>query len=126
MNNKCHFIDCTVITKSAYYCSRHAAEVKRIERRGVAKYILGGKCVSCGSKKRLEFDHIDPATKLFNISECHAKSWESFMDEVGKCQLLCRWCHVEKSISEKPEQTWDTRQSGGLDIDIDAINRIKF
>lgn len=124
--SKCNMTDCTVGTKSAYYCARHAAEVKRIERRGVAKYLLGGKCVECGSKKRLEFDHIDPSTKKFNISECGGRTFDSFINEVSKCQLLCRACHIEKSIKEKPELTWDTRQSSGLDIDIDAINRIKF
>lgn len=124
--SKCNMTDCTVETKSAYYCARHAAEVKRIERRGVAKYLLGGKCVGCGSKKRLEFDHIDPSTKMFNISESAGRTMESFLEEVDKCQLLCHPCHVEKSVGERVEQTWDTRQSGGLDIDIDAINRIKF
>lgn len=118
--------DCTVQTKGAYYCARHAVEVKRIERKGIAKYILGGKCVSCGSKKRLEFDHIDSSTKEFNISECGGRTFDSFINEVSKCQLLCHACHVEKSIKEKPIQTWDTRATGNLDIDIDAINRIKF
>jgi len=119
-------LDCTSETKSAYYCSRHAVEVKRIERRGIAKYILGGCCKKCGSTKRLEFDHIDPSTKLFNISECGGRTMESFLDEVNKCQLLCHPCHIEKSISEKPEITWDTRRTGDVDIDLDAINRIKF
>ena len=124
--SKCNMTDCTVKTKSAYYCARHAVEVKRIERKAVAKYILGGVCVACGTKKRLEFDHVDPSTKSFNISECAGRTWESFMEEVGKCQLLCRPCHIEKSIAERESQTWSTRQSGSVDIDMDAINRIKF
>jgi hypothetical protein len=28
---------------------------------------LGGECVVCGTKEELEFDHVDPATKLFTI-----------------------------------------------------------
>lgn len=118
--------DCIVETKSAYYCARHAVEIKRIERKAIAKYILGGKCIKCGTKKRLEFDHIDPSTKLFNISECGGRTWKSFITEVEKCQLLCRPCHIEKSISDRGDITWDTRRTGDLDIDIEAINRIKW
>lgn len=124
--SKCNFLDCTKVNKSAYYCSRHAKEVKRIERKGVARYLLGGVCVSCGSTKRLEFDHIDPSTKLFNISECAGRPMQVFLDEVAKCQLLCSSCHTDKSILDRPEQTWNTRGTGHIDIDLEAINRMRF
>ena len=58
---------------------------------------LGGKCVQCGSTKALEFDHIDPKTKSFNISAGYNKPKEILEKELSKCQLLCNKCHIEKS-----------------------------
>jgi len=58
---------------------------------------LGGKCVECGITEALEFDHIDPSTKLFNIAAGYNKPKEILLAEVEKCQLLCNKCHIEKS-----------------------------
>lgn len=61
---------------------------------------LGGCCVVCGSTEQLQCDHIDPKTKLFNISLiCHDPeiTLEEFWLEVEKCQLLCQPHHSDKS-----------------------------
>ena len=58
---------------------------------------LGGKCVECGSTEALEFDHIDPALKSFNISAGYHKPKEILENELAKCQILCNKCHIEKS-----------------------------
>lgn len=60
----------------------------------------GGRCVVCGSVDKLEFDHIDPSTKLFDISGGATRKMEVLLEEVDKCQLLCRGCHIEKSSNE--------------------------
>ena len=58
---------------------------------------LGGKCAECGSTEALEFDHIDPASKSFNISAGYHKPKEVLENELAKCQILCNKCHIEKS-----------------------------
>jgi hypothetical protein len=58
---------------------------------------LGGKCVECGCTETLQFDHIDPSTKSFNISAGYLKPKEVLEEELSKCQLLCNKCHIEKS-----------------------------
>jgi hypothetical protein len=58
---------------------------------------MGGKCVQCGSTKALEFDHINPKTKSFNISAGYNKPKEILEKELSKCQLLCNKCHIEKT-----------------------------
>jgi 5-methylcytosine-specific restriction endonuclease McrA len=67
-----------------------------------AKYInlLGGKCAVCSTKEGLEFDHKDPKTKEFTISKLMNYSEEKVLDEVRKCQLLCKACHLAKSQKE--------------------------
>jgi len=58
---------------------------------------LGGKCVECGTTHLLEFDHIDPLTKSFTIAQKMTANIEVLYKEVDKCQLLCRYCHYEKT-----------------------------
>lgn len=65
-----------------------------------ARVTLGGCCARCGTQERLEFDHIDPATKRQKVTRMHTYSDVAFWAEVAKCQLLCRPCHVDKSVQE--------------------------
>lgn len=75
---------------------------RRYERRKQAAIEqLGGQCAHCGSKLDLEFDHIDPRTKSFSISDRLAGVAESALQaELAKCQLLCHPCHVDKTRLE--------------------------
>ena len=36
---------------------------------------LGARCVTCGVPDALDFDHIDPATKVIEISNAIARCW---------------------------------------------------
>ena len=51
----------------------------------------------CFSDGPLEFDHIDPSTKLFNISSGRCVSYDRLVAEVKKCQLLCVKHHKDKT-----------------------------
>lgn len=57
---------------------------------------LGGCCVGCGSLEKLEFDHIDPSTKIKAIAKMSSASERVFQEELEKCQLLCYACHLAK------------------------------
>jgi hypothetical protein len=65
-----------------------------------ARARLGGRCVVCGSEDDLEMDHIDPATKLFTVSNGCSRPSSEFWAEVEKCQLLCSSHHAEKTARE--------------------------
>lgn len=78
---------------------------KRKERRRVFLALLGGKCVHCGTKENLQFDHIDPKTKSFNIPHYYNGDYNMVVDEVKKCQLLCAPCHAAKTRAN-----WDFSQ----------------
>lgn len=71
------------------------------ERRAYSIEKLGGKCVRCGSTKRLELDHINKEDKSFNITQHWSYSLEIYDKELAKCQLLCHDCHVKKSFEAK-------------------------
>lgn len=61
---------------------------------------LGGKCIKCESTDDLEFDHIDPESKTFDIGSIMRRDIEVVLKELSKCQLLCTECHFQKTVSE--------------------------
>jgi len=85
-----------------YTKEQHAAYEAERYRRIKAEWTerLGGACVVCGSVENLEFDHIDPELKSFNVSRLWSVSKEKRDAEIEKCQLLCKEHHLEKSIRE--------------------------
>lgn len=53
-----------------------------------------GPCIDCGSWQRLEFDHVDPETKLDSVSSLFLSKKRDA--ELAKCVVRCRPCHVRK------------------------------
>ena len=76
---------------------------KKLEYMKRYKLFVG--CAFCGYKKHyaaLEFDHINPDTKLGTLSQVY-KGWgmKKLKDEIRKCQVLCANCHRVKTMEEK-------------------------
>lgn len=86
-------------------CSRNKLQNKKYnEFKSLAVNYKGGKCINCGYNrciKALEFHHLDPRAKEFNISTI--LSWRKYTNrsedelkkELDKCVLLCANCHRE-------------------------------
>jgi 5-methylcytosine-specific restriction endonuclease McrA len=68
-----------------------------VKRRAAAIAHLGGKCLVCGTTEGLEFDHVDPTTKIMTVARAASRSEEFFWNEVNKCQLLCKAHHLIKT-----------------------------
>ena len=61
---------------------------------------MGGACAICNYSRcdeALEFHHLDPAQKDFGLGSARGniKNWNSLVEEVKKCVLLCSNCHRE-------------------------------
>ncbi len=97
-------------TKEEYNAYMRDYMLRRYHRRRKeAIEHLGGKCVRCGSQDGLEFDHIDPETKLFDIARRMAGVAETkFWEEINKCQLLCATHHQEKTLQDNGQQSAKT------------------
>lgn len=58
-------------------------------------------CLHCGYKSHavaLDFDHLNPSEKRFNISQYFVfASTKDLMKEIAKCQVLCANCHRVKT-----------------------------
>jgi 5-methylcytosine-specific restriction endonuclease McrA len=70
------------------------------KRRAAAVEHLGGCCARCGEADNLDFDHIDPTTKIMTIARASSRKEEFFWEEVNKCQLLCKPCHLVKTAED--------------------------
>lgn len=67
-------------------------------RRNKAIELLGGICVDCGVSSSLEFDHIDPKDKAFNVAKAFTSMAETKLwKELQKCVLRCSDCHSKKT-----------------------------
>ena len=88
--------------RKSYYLKRY------YDRRAKALAYMGGECVACGTTDGLEFDHINPSEKMFDIASLITASWSRLEAELLKCQLLCKKCHKEKSDKESTTRTHGT------------------
>ena|SRR3989338_3220546 len=102
--------------KKRTYASRREyikrAVVKRRNKvRSMARELLGNKCAICGYNKYpdvLEFHHIDPKKKEFNLSlDKLTRSWARVRRQLKKCILLCANCHREyhAGVTQLPKET---------------------
>lgn len=83
------------------YC-KTCCNIMTIERykqnKKLAIEYKGGKCSVCGYDKcdaALDFHHVDPTKKDFNISHHKGMTLENLKEELDKCILVCRNCHAE-------------------------------
>lgn len=89
------------------YRARAKARRQRLKtefRDGIVAYLSGNACVICGENdiRALEFDHIDPKNKLFNISQAVrlGYSWDDVSRELKKCRILCSNCHKKHTSTQ--------------------------
>ena len=61
-------------------------------------------CVQCGQQYEsynMQFDHINPANKLYNVCQLKSRKLDILLTELNKCQVLCALCHRKKSIIDQ-------------------------
>lgn len=79
-------------------CNKIISKKRRNEFKKWCIEYKGGKCVICKYDKyfgSLDFHHIDPDQKDYEISANWKKSKEEVAKELDKCILICSNCHRE-------------------------------
>ena len=74
------------------------AKAKKKKKEQINQYKMTVGCAHCGYKDNpdiLHFHHLDPSTKIANVSRMVGKnhSMEKIKQEMDKCILLCITCH---------------------------------
>jgi transposase-like protein len=108
--------------KGHYRCGRCNTEAVAGRRRRVKKILVeefGGACRLCGFSSyygALQFHHVDPATKEFQISgRGLTRALADLRREARKCVLLCANCHamVGARVATLPQaEPWPGLPSG--------------
>jgi hypothetical protein len=77
-------------------------------------------CIFCGDNNpdHIEFDHIDPNTKICAVCDC--KTVMAMYKEFRKCRALCKKCHL------KVTQEQNAKLKKKENINREYINRIKI
>lgn len=98
--------DCHKVIRKAYYERNKAKEMDRTKQNKLRvkemfnEYKSKLSCILCGEShvSTLQFHHRNPKEKDFNISTAVANSmsFDSIMDEVSKCVVLCSNCHFKE------------------------------
>lgn len=80
------------------------ARLRKEFRENMLAYLQKSKCAVCGENdiRVLEFDHINPMTKSFNISQAVSlgHGWKDVVNEMKKCRVLCANCHKKHTASQ--------------------------
>lgn len=80
--------------------SRYATDRRKRIKEQAIKH-LGGKCVDCGIVDEpcvYDFHHLNPTQKDFSLG-ANTKAFDSIIDELEKCVLLCSNCHRKRHYS---------------------------
>ena len=73
----------------------------------LVEYFRGHPCVDCGEDDPLvlEFDHIQE--KAFSIAQgLRERSWQSILDEIEKCEVVCANCHRRRTARRGGFARW--------------------
>jgi hypothetical protein len=83
---------------------KHRESLRHDFRSNLAAYLSGKACEVCGETdiRVLEFDHLNPESKLFNISQAVrlGYSWDAVVIEISKCRILCANCHRKHTAAQ--------------------------
>jgi thiol-disulfide isomerase/thioredoxin len=82
---------------------RNRANLRKVNQTLILKYLSNSECVDCGEKdvRVLEFDHMDIATKNYNVANMYAShSWENILAEIEKCEIRCANHHRIKTAEQ--------------------------
>ena len=116
--DNCKFCGCHLTDENTYASKRRWACKKCSNRYRGQQFVetklrlvelKGGKCKCCGFNQHysaLEFHHLDPNEKEFNLTRTNY-GWDKLVEEVSKCVLLCSNCHrmIHAGIINLPDDS---------------------
>lgn len=106
--------ECFTVYRREHYRRNRGAYVERNGRllrtrrlewqRRLWAYLQDHPCVDCGERDPLvlEFDHIDPATKLHDVNQLTVRgfAWSTVLMELEKCEVRCANCHRRRTAAQ--------------------------
>lgn len=88
-------------------CKKCVCLILKIKKRIFSVNYKGGKCEKCNWKPEnineyvcLDFHHLDPNLKEFDLSKSFKKKNIDIQNELDKCIMLCAMCHRKQHMIE--------------------------
>ncbi len=82
----------------------HREKLRAEFRSNMLQYMSDKACIDCDEAdiRVLELDHIDPKSKLFNVSQAVklGHTWKEVVAEIKKCRILCANCHKRRTAKQ--------------------------
>jgi hypothetical protein len=94
--------------KGRTYSQNKKAKNKQLVR---TYKLAAGSCMDCGlvitehNLYKFDFDHREPKLKRFQLSAPSTRSTESVLDEIAKCDVVCRNCHSDRTHLLRRDET---------------------
>lgn len=94
----------------ANYRGKHRTKPYRIQETRTLVNLMkldAGVCHDCGltitedTLYRFDFDHRDPTTKRFTLSAAKTYSDETIIEEIAKCDVVCKNCHADRTHAQR-------------------------
>ena len=85
---------------------RKEREIQTLNKKNLIKQVKeNNSCYKCNENRPyvLDFHHINPKEKDFNIGNMTQNSYKAIKTEISKCITLCRNCHSEFHYLEKKD-----------------------
>lgn len=81
---------------------RNKASIINKRRDFIWNILTAAQCKVCGLDDPLvlEFDHRDPETKAYNITDMYNLAESTIQTEIDKCDILCANCHRRRTIEQ--------------------------
>ena len=95
-----------------YYAANRDQEIARVRARSAAsleflRELRRTPCSDCGrtfQPYQMDFDHRDPSTKLFQITDRLTVSRARLLAEINKCDVVCANCHAIRTYARARER----------------------
>lgn len=120
---KCDLV-CANCHRLRTYKGQHCYKTRRFEQQRIIldQVKSSTPCIDCGKQFQpcqMDFDHVDPQSKVANIARLMGGSTEALLVELGKCHLVCANCHrVRESTGVRPDAS---EHSLKLVADVEAL-----
>ena len=78
--------------------------IRRAAYRSLIDKIKAGPCLDCHGSfppYTMQFDHRDPKTKKFNISQSSRRPDSILLEEIAKCDVVCANCHAIRTYERR-------------------------
>lgn len=81
---------------------RNKASIIKQRQDYIWNILTASECKVCGLDDPLvlEFDHRDPKTKVYNVTDMYQLSESKIQAEIDKCDILCANCHRRRTIQQ--------------------------